>query len=140
VSQKTCLLVLTLLLLAVLPFKVQAQTAQPGEVLISIYNIAPGKHLDFLKWMAVRNQIAIDAGAAPTQWYAHTDGASWDYVAIGPVLSDEMDKKVDELTKQKNLATGFKSSLEFRQFVSSHSDTFAMGPMSVSDMVKAAEK
>jgi hypothetical protein len=140
VSRKNCLPVLGLLLLAVLPLQVQAQSNQPGTVLIGIYNIAPGKHLDFLKWMAAQNQIASEAGAAPTQWYAHTDGASWDYLAIGPVLSDEMSKKIDELAKQKGLAVGFKASLEFRQFVNSHTDTFARGPMSAADMVKAAEK
>lgn len=138
--RKISLLVLTLLVFSALSLQVQAQTAAPSEVLISIYNVAPGKHLDFLKWMASQAAIAAEAGAAPTQWYAHSSGASWDYIAIGPVLSDEMDKKIDELTKKKNMATGMKASLEFRQFVNSHSDTEAMGPMSVSDMVKAAEK
>jgi len=138
-SRKICL-VLGLLLLAVLPLHLQAQTSEPKEALIGIYNIAPGKHLDFLKWMAAQEQVAKEAGAAPTQWYAHREGASWDYISIGPVLNDEMQKKIDDLTKQKNLATGFKASLEFRQFVSSHTDTYAVGPMTAADLVKEAEK
>jgi hypothetical protein len=140
VLKKSCLLILALLVFGVLPLKVQAQTNQPGEVLIGIYNIAPGKHLEFLKWMAARDQIASEAGAAATQWYAHRDGASWDYIAIGPVLSDEMSKKIDDMSAKKNLTIGFKASLEFRQYVSSHTDTYAIGPMSASDLVKAAEK
>lgn len=137
---KICLLVLALFLFAALPLQVHAQTPAPNEVLISIYNVAPGKHLDFLKWMAAQTAIAAEAGAPATQWYAHTSGAGWDYIAIGPILSDEMDKKIDELSTKKNMATGMKASLQFRQFVSSHSDTEAIGPMSVADMVKAAEK
>ena len=139
-EKKIRLLVLALLLFAVLPLQIQAQTDQSKEVLIGIYNIAPGKHLDFLKWMAANEQVAVEAGAGPTQWYAHREGASWDYISIGPVLSDEMQKKVDELTTKKKLSTGFKASLEFRQFVASHTDTYAVGPMSASDLVKAAEK
>jgi hypothetical protein len=133
-------LVLGLLLFAVLPVPAHAQTGEPGEVLIAIYNVAPGKHLDFLKWMAAREEIAAAAGAAPTKWYAHTSGGNWDYIAIGPVLTDEISNKIDELSIKKNLTTGMKASLEFRQFMSSHSDTEALGPMSVADMVKAAEK
>jgi hypothetical protein len=140
VSKKSYLLILALLAFAVLPLKAQAQTNQPGEALIGIYNIAPGKHLDFLKWMAANEQVATEAGAGSTQWYAHREGGSWDYISIGPVLSDEMQKKVDELTKKKNLSTGFKASLEFRQFVATHTDTYAVGPMSAADLVKAAEK
>ena len=136
----SALFVLVLLLFAVLPIQSDAQTAEPAEVLIAIYNVAPGKHLDFLKWMASREEIAAAAGAAPTKWYSHSNGASWDYVAIGPVLTDEIDKKIDELSKKKNMTTGMKASLEFRQFVSSHTDTIAIGPMSAAEMAKAGEK
>jgi hypothetical protein len=136
---KICLLVSALLLIAVVRFPVQAQSDEPKTVLVAIYNVAPGKHLDFLKWMAAREAIQAEAGVAPTQWYAHTSGASWDYIAIGPDLTPEMNKKIDELTKKKNLTIGMKASLEFRQFVSSHSDTVAIGPSSAADLVKAAE-
>jgi hypothetical protein len=138
--QKICFLVLAFLLIAVLPFYVHAQAAEPATVLVAIYNVAPGKHLDFLKWMAAREAIQAEAGAAPTQWYAHTSGAGWDYIAIGPDLTPEMNKKIDELAKKKNLTIGMKASLEFRQFVNSHSDTIAIGPSSAADLVKAAEK
>ena len=127
-------------LLALVAFQVQAQDKNPPESLVSIYNIAPGKHLDFLKWMAAREAVAKEAGAPATMWYAHTNGASWDYVAVGPVLSKEQDKKVDELSAKKGLTIGFKASLEFRQFVNSHSDTYAVGPMSAAELVAASEK
>ncbi|MEO6327138.1 MAG: hypothetical protein ABIT01_08035 [Thermoanaerobaculia bacterium] len=120
-----------------------AQDAKtPGSQLIAIYQIAPGKHLDFLKWMASQQAVAKEAGAAATMWYAHTDGASWDYISITPqpdaARSAEIDKKSDAIAKQKGLPTGFKASLQFRQFVASHTDTYSMGPMTADEMVKAA--
>src|SRR5262245_3269205 len=115
-----------LVVLAGLARSAEAQQPKtPGTHMVAIYQIAPGKHLDFLKWMAAREAVLKEAGAPVPTWYVHRDGGSWDYISIAPVLDgakqDEMEKKVDALAKQKGLAIGFKASLEFRQFVSSHS-------------------
>ena len=77
-------------------------------------------------------------------WFAHMDGASWDYVAITPELEGakqaEVEKKVEALSKQKGLATGFKASLQFRQYMGTHTDTYAMGPFTAEELIKASEK
>ena|SRR3972149_6133796 len=131
----------SLLLMNLGAFQVFAQETdkEPGEVRISIYSVAPGKHLDFLKWMAEQESIDKEAGVPATQWYAHRDGASWDYIAIGPVLTAEQEEKADGVATQKGLPTGFKASIKFRTFIASHTDTFARGPVSASQLVKAAE-
>jgi len=136
-------LILAVLILAVVVPILQAQMSgekEPPEALISIYQVTPGKHLDFLRWQATQEAVRSEAGVPASQWYAHTNGASWDYIVIAPVLTDEQDKKVDEVSMKKGLKTGFKASLEFRQFISTHTDTFAVGPMTAADLVKAAEK
>lgn len=115
-----------------------------GKYLISIYHVAPGKHLQFLKWMAQREAVAKEAGAPATQWYNHHDGDSWDYVGISPVLDgakqDEMDQKVDKLAKEKGLTSGMAAQLEFRQFINSHTDTYSSGPYTAEELVKKAEQ
>ena len=113
---------------------------EPGRARITIYRIAPGKHLDFLKWMAAQDEVAREAGVATVQLYAHLDGDAWDYLGIGPVTTPEQDKKTDEIAARKGLKTGFPASLEFRQFVASHSDTYAAGPMTAAELVAQAEK
>ncbi|HSE39150.1 MAG TPA: hypothetical protein VLH08_00170 [Acidobacteriota bacterium] len=130
-----------LLFAAVFPVLAQMSSEkEPPEALVSIYRIAPGKHLEFLRWQAAQESVRKEAGIPATQWYAHTNGDSWDYIAIGPVLSDEQDAKVDEISVKKGIKVGFKASLEFRQFISYHTDTFATGPVSAADLVAAAEK
>jgi hypothetical protein len=114
------------------------KSADTGKAVVAIYRVAPGKHLDMLKWFAAREAIDKEAGIRPTQWYVHTDGDSWDFVSIAPQLSDAESAKVDELSKKKGLKTGFPAALEFRQFVSSHTDTFARGPTTAADLVKEA--
>jgi hypothetical protein len=118
---------------------ISAQTGtpakEPNRAVISLYHVAPGKHVEFLKWMADRDAIDKQLGLPRAQWYAHFQGDSWDYVGIAPVLSDAQQKKEDDAAKAKGLTTGPKASIEFRQFITSHTDTLSVGPMSVSDML-----
>jgi hypothetical protein len=141
VKRRFNLFVLAVLVLAIVVPLLQAQmnTNQPPTALVAMYQVAPGKHLEFLKWQAANEAINKEAGLPATQWYAHTDGASWDYLSIGPVLTDEQQNKVDEISKKKGRLTGFKASLQFREFVSSHTDTFVVGPVSAADLVQAGQ-
>lgn len=111
---------------------------EPPKALVSIYHVATGKHLEFLKWIAAREAVDKEAGVPATQLYAHTEGEGWDYIAIGPVLTDEQSKKVDAAATKKGLSTGFKANIEFRTMIANHSDTNAIGPVSAADLVAAA--
>lgn len=116
-----------------------AQTAkEPGKAVVSIYRVAPGKHVDFLKWMAAREALNKEAGVGATQWYVHQDGDSWDYIAIAAATTDAQDGKLDELAKAKGLTTGFRAGLELRQYMASHTDTFARGPLGAGELVEMA--
>ncbi|MGZ5380838.1 MAG: hypothetical protein ACXWFQ_03175 [Thermoanaerobaculia bacterium] len=121
-----------------------AQEKKPGRNIVSMYQVSAGKHVEFLKWMARQEAVTKEAGGSATQWYVHQDGASWDFVAITPELEPakqaEVDKKVEAIAKQKGLSTGLKASFEFRQYMGTHSDTYALGPMTADEIVKAAEK
>jgi hypothetical protein len=137
-------LLLLALLFSAAP-SVRAQTArtemkQPPTAVVSLYRIAPGKQLAFLRWMAEAAAINKEAGVPADQFYAHTNGDSWDYLHIAPDLSKEQQAKVDEVTKKHGRKTGFAASLEIRTFVASHTDTFVIGPVSAADLVSAAGK
>jgi hypothetical protein len=106
---------------------------------VALYRVAPGKHLDFLKWMAAREAVDKELGIPATQWYMHTNGDSWDFVAIAPALSEAQQAKVDALATKKGLKTGLQASLEFRQFVSTHTDTFVNGPTTATQLVQQAQ-
>ena len=110
-----------------------------SRVVVSIYHVAPGKHLDFLRWQAARDAVAAEAGIGATQWYAHLDGDSWDYVSIAPATTDEQDDKVDAILKRKNLTTGYKGALELRTMIASHTDTYARGPTTAAALADAGK-
>jgi hypothetical protein len=117
----------------------KAEMKEPSRALITIYRVAAGKHLDFLKWLADQEAIAREAGVPASQFYSHTDGDSWDYLNIAPALTDAQQAKVDEASRKRGRKTGFAAGLEFRTFVSSHTDTFAIGPVSAADLVSMAK-
>jgi hypothetical protein len=116
------------------------QEMKPPTARVALYRIAPGKHLDFLKWLAGNEAIEKEAGVPSSQLYAHTDGDSWDYMQVAPDLSDAQQAKVDEVTKKHGHKTGFGASLEFRTMVAWHTDTMVIGPVTAADLVAAASK
>ncbi len=124
------------LLAACLALPAWAQDPPPKSV-VSLYRIAPGKHVDFLKWMAAREAIDKEAGVAATQWYVHLTGDSWDFVAIAPDVDDATSDKLDALARERGLKVGPMASVEFRTMVASHTDTIAVGPTTAAHLLEA---
>ncbi|HEU4664507.1 MAG TPA: hypothetical protein VFS55_10790 [Dokdonella sp.] len=114
--------------------------AEPGTAIVSLYRIEAGKQGEFLKWQAARDAVDKEAGITQGQWYAHTNGDSWDYLSIAPVLTEAQQKKVDDVSRTKGLSTGFKASLEFRQYIGSHTDTYVVGPMTATELSAMAAR
>ncbi|HTO88148.1 MAG TPA: hypothetical protein VMR54_11570 [Thermoanaerobaculia bacterium] len=112
----------------------------PPHAVVSLYRIAPGKHLDFLKWLADQEAIAKEAGVPASQLYAHTNGDSWDYMNVAPDLTPEQQAKVDDVAKKHGRKTGFAANLEFRTYVAWHTDTETIGPVTPADLISAASK
>ena len=134
-SHLTRVLRATVLFVALLvPFASSAQD-RGHQAIVSIYRIAPGKQLEFLKWMAAREAVDREAGVQPTQWYAHLDGDSWDYVGISPNPDQATSDKVDGLARKHGLKVGMASGLELRTLIASHTDTISAGPSSASELV-----
>lgn len=125
---------------ASLSFAVPAFGQEPPRAVVSIYRPAPGKQLDFLKWMAAREAVAREAGIPAQQWYAHISGDSWDFLVIGPDLDDAASDKVDALERKRGLKVGPAASLEFREVMAWHTDTLAAGPMTAAQLIDAAGK
>jgi len=110
----------------------------PPQAIVSLYRVAPGQHLAFLKWMAAQEEISKAAGVAASKWYAHTDGDQWDYMVVSPITTPAQDAKIEELSKSRGAPSGLRGSLEFRKYMAWHTDTYVAGPMTVAELVSAA--
>ncbi len=111
-----------------------------GRARISLYRVAPGKQLDFLRWQALQDEVSREAGVAVGQMYAHLDGDAWDFLLIAPLTTAEQDKKKDEIAARRGLKTGFPAALEFRQHLAWHTDTLSAGPTTAADLASAATR
>src|SRR5262245_57357763 len=136
----TALLLAATLASASPPRLVVSETKPEGRARISLYRVAPGRHLDFLKWQAAQDEVAKEAGVPAPQVYAHLDGDSWDYMLVSPVTTPEQDRKLDAIAKSKGLKVGMPAMLEFRALLASHTDTLAAGPLSARELVEMARE
>lgn len=121
-----------------LPTPAAAQEEEPPTAIVSIYHIAPAQHVAFLEWMAEREDIARQAGVPTCDWYAHVNGAAWDFLAVCPPTTEEQDDAVDAATEAAGLATGPPAAVEIRRFVASHTDTEVAGPMTSAELLAGA--
>jgi len=126
------------LFVAVWPSQSLAQVEQ--ESIISIYRVAPGQHVAFLQWMADREASSQQAGVPAGQWYVHHNGDSWDFLQIATDLTAEQAEAVDAADQAAGLTTGVAAGVELRQYVAWHTDTFAGGPMTASELLAAAQE
>jgi hypothetical protein len=130
--------------LAVAPIAAQRAESPPGRAVVSLYRIAPGKHLEFLRWIAAREAVQKEAGAPAQQVYAHIDGDSWDFMIVSPELEAgaqaELDRKIEAAARKKGLATGPKQAIEIRQFVAWHTDTMVAGPMTAAQVLDSVSR
>jgi membrane-bound lytic murein transglycosylase B len=116
------------------------QKKEAGRARVSLYRVAPGQQLAFLKWLAAREEVAKEAGIPAGQLYAHLDGDSWDYLLMAPITTPEQDAKFDEVAARKGVKTGFASALQFRDFLTFHSDTLVTGPVTAVELAEQAAK
>jgi hypothetical protein len=116
----------------------QAGSMKPPKARVALYRAAPGQQVALLKWMAAQDRASQAAGLPPTQIYAHTDGGSWDYMAIDPVTTPAQDAAVDAAAAKMGMPTGTAANLEFRKYIAVHTDTFTIGPVTAQQYLAMA--
>lgn len=111
-----------------------AQPAPQGKV-VSIYRAAPGHLEQLIEWLAKQDEASRTAGVAPAQLYVHTDGANWDLLMVAPQTTEAQDRATDAAATRMGLATGPRRSLELRQHIAEHTDTFVSGPTTAAELL-----
>ena len=107
----------------------QAGSSEPPKARVALYRAAPGQQVALLKWFAAQDRAAQAAGVPTGKIYAHTDGDSWDYIAIDPVTTPAQDAATDAAAKKMGMPTGVAGNLELRKYIAQHTDTFVIGPV-----------
>ena len=115
---------LTALMLALGVLATAPALGDSNEMVIEIYRIAPGKHEEFVRQIALFDQANAEAGLPPRQFFVHQGGASWDFLILQPAHhTDEESAKLDAAFKKLGIPQGAKFFVTFRQLLAEHTDT-----------------
>jgi hypothetical protein len=94
------------------------------DMVVEIYRIAPGKHEEFLRQIALYDRANAEAGLPPRQLFVHQGGASWDFMLLQPAHhTDEESAKLDAAFRKLGIPQGAKFFLSFRTLIAEHTDT-----------------
>jgi len=111
----------------VLAFGVLVQVpavAESKEMVVEIFRVAPGKHEEFLRQIALYDRANAEAGLPPRQLFVHQGGASWDFLVLQPAHhTDEESAKLDAAFKKLGIPQGAKFFVNFRTLIAEHTDT-----------------
>jgi hypothetical protein len=98
--------------------------ADSKDMVVEIYRIAPGKHEEFLRQIALYDRANAEAGLPPRQLFVHEGGASWDFMLLQPAHhTDEESEKLDAAFKKLGIPQGAKFFVNFRTLIAEHTDT-----------------
>lgn len=97
---------------------------ESNEMVIEIYRVAPGKHEEFLRQIALYDRANAEAGLPLRQLFVHQGGAEWDFVILQPANhTEEESEKLDVAFKKLGIPQGAKFFVTFRQLIAEHTDT-----------------
>jgi hypothetical protein len=116
----------------------QTSASEPPKARIALYRAAPGQQVALLRWMVQQDRIAQSAGVPTGKIYAHTDGDSWDYLAIDPATTPAQDAAIDAAAKKMGLPGGAARALELRKYIAMHTDTYTIGPVTPAEYLAMA--
>lgn len=94
------------------------------DMVVEIYRVAPGKHEEFVRQIALFDRANAEAGLPPRQFFVHQGGDSWDFLILQPANhTDEESAKLDAAFRKLGIPQGAKFFVTFRQLIAEHTDT-----------------
>jgi hypothetical protein len=114
--------------------------AEDTKKLVEIYRVAPGKHEEFLRFVAYLDDINIEAGLPPRELYVHNDGADWDFIIIQPAATPpEFSDAYAKAWEEAGAPSGANFFFHIRTLIAEHTDTFATGPITAREFLSGVE-
>lgn len=97
-----------------------------------IFKLAPGKQEEFVRSIALEDEVSKAGGQPPTQLFFHQNGADWDVLIMKPPGADptpEQEAAMKARRKELGLPSGPAYFIAIRENIASHTDTKTVGPV-----------
>lgn len=117
------------------PAATPAATDAPWpEAWFEIFKLAPGKQEQFIRELALADEVAAAGGFPPTQLFFHENGADFDVILFKPVTgiepTPEQAAAMERKSKELGLPSGPAYFVNIRALVAEHTDSKTYGPLS----------
>ena len=106
---------------------------------ISLYKIPPGKHLEFIQWMAAWDEVYAEIGLDQPVWYRNIRGDNWDFFVIFPPFDRAKEDEMEKVGKARGLEVGFAWKLKHWEFMAENTGTLVQGPTTPQELLKSLE-
>ncbi|MHA4837840.1 hypothetical protein [Sphingopyxis sp. MSC1_008] len=111
----------------------QADAPWP-EAWFEIFKLAPGKQEEFVRFIALGDEVSAAGGQPPTQLFFHENGAEFDVILFKPVSAAKPTAEQEAAMARRSAELGMPSGsayfIKIRELIASHSDTGTIGPVS----------
>lgn len=122
------------------PAPAAAEDAEFPEAWFEIFKLAPGKQEQFIRNIALADQVAAAAGLPPIQLYFHENGADFDVILYKPVTgykpTPAQEAAMAAKRKELGLPSGPAYFVNIRELVAEHTDSKTVGPVSAGQWLK----
>ena len=101
-----------------------------------IFKLAPGKQEQFVRSIALEDEVSKVGGQPPIQLFFHQNGADWDVLLMKPVGADptpEQEAAMKAKRRELGLPSGPAYFIAIREMIASHTDTKTVGPVKAAD-------
>lgn len=121
-----------------------AAQEQWPEAWFEIFRLAPGAHEEFVRRIALADQVSAAAGLPPTQLFFHEHGADFDVILFKPVsptkVTPQQEAAMAAKSKELGLESGPAYYVGIRELVAEHSDSKTVGPVSAAQWLARLDK
>lgn len=104
------------------------------EAWFEIFKLAPGKQEEFIRQIALGDQVYAAGGLPPTQLFFHETGADFDVILFKPSTgaqpTPEQFAAMTKKQKELGLPSGPAYFIKIRELIADHTDSKTYGPLS----------
>jgi hypothetical protein len=108
-----------------------------------MFKLAPGKTEEFIRGVAIWDQVNAAGGQPKTHLYLHDDGEGWDVMLYKPPRAKPTPEQIAAMTKKRielGLPTGPMYFIALREKVADHAHVVMTGPMLAESWVAELDK
>lgn len=106
---------------------------------VAIYKVVPGKHVEFLEWMAAWDEVFTEIGLAQPVWYRTVRGGNFDFIVFYPTWDPSKEEEMERVGKERGLEIGFGWDVRHWSYLDVRTNTTMTGPLTPAELLASLE-